>query len=240
MSHIFARVFKQAQITFDRNNQQILARNLNLLKNLVSELSIIDLGLNPELASKRAFTSPDKAPCTYISIHENPEFTMSCKKFQIKIKYIEFNNLFILVFILRDSYTMPIHDHPRMNGILKIVSGSVRIQSYTRINPGNSEILVKSEPLQEISATDAVTSILSPEECNYHEITAIDGPAAFFDILSPPYSEYDYQNRDEHRRQCHFYSKSVKDSENQILKLDIIPVPSHYICDSVRYNFPFE
>lgn len=80
MSHIFVRVFKQAQITFDRNNHHKFHKNLLLLKNLASELTLKDLDLNPELASKRAFASPGKAPCTYISIQETPEFTMSCKK----------------------------------------------------------------------------------------------------------------------------------------------------------------
>lgn len=133
---------------------------------------------------------------------------------------------------------MPIHDHPKMHGIIKIVSGSVKIQSYTRINPGDSEILVKNETVQEISARDVVTSILTPDDCNYHEITAIDEPAAFFDILSPPYDQYDSQDRNENKRQCHFYSKSVIDNEKQILKLQMIPAPAHYICDSVHYQVP--
>ena len=140
------------------------------------------------------------------------------------------------MFIVRDSYTLPIHDHPRMMGILKIVSGSVQIQSYSKINSDSDEIVVQTEPIQEIDSLDPVTSVLSPEKSNYHEITAIDGSAAFFDILSPPYS--DYSSEDEFKIHCSFYRKIIVDKDKQILKLEVIPTPDHYFCDVIKYNPP--
>ena len=81
MSLLFARVFKQAQITFDKKNRDIIKSNFAQLKNLVSELQLQDLNINPQAVSKTAFQL-GRAPCKFISIHENPDFTMSCKIFK--------------------------------------------------------------------------------------------------------------------------------------------------------------
>lgn len=157
-----------------------------------------------------------KAPCTFISICETSSFTMS-------------------VFILRQSYTMPLHDHPQMRGLLKVLSGRLKIQSFSRL-PGTSDILVTQEEPQ-ILDKFSKTSTLDESMYNYHEISAFDDePAAFFDVLSPPYS-----STDEGSRHCHFYKKLFmvdSTSEKKIIKLERIECPDHYYCDNVLYDKP--
>lgn len=151
---------------------------------------------------------------------------------------------------------MPLHDHPNMIGILKVISGKLKvssyccysiikwltiyfqIQSYTRIpNSDDGEILVTSNPPL-ILDQSSPASFLDEKSCNYHEITALDGPAAFFDVLSPPYSDFSDMNPDS--RHCHFYRKLMVDnsSERKILKLEQIECPAHYFCDSLQFDKP--
>jgi cysteamine dioxygenase len=131
---------------------------------------------------------------------------------------------------------MPLHDHPGMRGVLKLISGKLKIQSYTRIaNNDSDDLLVTANPpilLDESSPA----SFLDEKTANYHEITALGGPAAFFDVLSPPYS--DFSDNSDNSRHCHFFRKLMIDNEKNILKLEQIPCPSHYFCDSLIFEKP--
>lgn len=134
---------------------------------------------------------------------------------------------------------MPLHDHPRMLGILKVLSGKMKIQSYTKFHqqPSPHSVLVEmQEPI--ILDQNSHASQLDEVNHNFHEISALEGPAAFFDILSPPYS--DSQDHRSNARHCQFYRKLMVDntSERKILKLEQIECPSHYYCDQVDYEKP--
>ena len=96
------------------------------------------------------------------------------------------------------------------------------------------------------------------DEDNYHEIQSVgDGPAAFFDILAPPYhtSEFDEDQDDGHEpRDCHFFTehKEITISNNSnntnnnihsekvpnILWLRRIPCPNDYTCSEEPYCGP--
>lgn len=239
MSSHFANILKHAKLTCDPINAISFKNNFNILKQLVDKLKATDLAVNPELFSQKHFNRPNKAPCTYVNIYECDICTIS-------------------VFILAESYTMPIHDHPNIHGIIKTIAGKIRLQSYTAVSslnaptsspaPANNEqqqknnasikqnlICVVSEPAQ-IITTKCDGAVLTPNERNYHEITAIDGPAAFFDILTPPYDT---------TRKCSFYEKFNANLENvpdglhqsldeNYLYLKRIPCPQHYFCDNVN------
>lgn len=129
---------------------------------------------------------------------------------------------------------MPLHDHPKMSGLLKVISGKLRIQSYTRIPSADPSDLLVSPEEPKILDSQSATSYLDDKQSNFHEITALDEPAAFFDVLSPPYSDMD--DNGPGSRHCHFYRKLVIDSN--ILKLERIECPSHYYCDSILFERP--
>ena len=48
---------------------------------------------------------------------------------------------------------------------------------------------------------------LHPREENLHEIATVEGPAAFLDILSPPYGP---DHRTGTERECHYYQVRSK------------------------------
>jgi len=224
MSSLFGRVVKLAKTTFDRNNIDTLRTNFSALKLLVDQITVADLNVDQSIMTKEAFSLPEKAPCTFVDIYRSDDLSMS-------------------IFILDEEYTMPLHDHPMMYGILRAISGHIRVQSFSAIDqpPGDisPSFLSRRQPLVKIEQAKDVTTktesaTLTPTECNYHEITAVGGPAAFFDILSPPYETnipvYGSRN-------CNFYRKIVK-SDSKLLLLERIPVPEHYYCDTAFYYAP--
>lgn len=86
-----------------------------------------------------------------------------------------------------------------------------------------------------INSDSEETCLLSPDERNLHQITAINGPAAFVDILSPPYNGRD--------RECHYYSIVATVFDQQLNKnitwlLENIEPPDDFWCDSSPYNGP--
>lgn len=141
------------------------------------------------------------------------------------------------VFIIHKGYTMPLHDHPGMFGLLKVVSGTLEIRSYSRVPNSCEEIVVQPEDPKTLNEASAA-SFLDEKVCNFHEISAVDGPAAFFDVLSPPYS--DLNDDSPESRHCHFYRKLlIDDSHDKAkLKLELIDCPSHYYCESIKYRKP--
>uniref|UniRef100_UPI00358F57B4 2-aminoethanethiol dioxygenase isoform X2 n=1 Tax=Myxine glutinosa TaxID=7769 RepID=UPI00358F57B4 len=83
--------------------------------------------------------------------------------------------------------------------------------------------------------------VLTPEKGNIHEVSAAFGPAAFLDILAPPYD-------DEAGRPCHYYRACTSPdgvswdrderSESPDWWLMEIPQPSTFWCGGQAYVGP--
>ncbi|XP_055607900.1 2-aminoethanethiol dioxygenase [Uranotaenia lowii] len=231
MTTLFARVFRQAKLTFEQANTERFITNLQNLRALVEQLTLADLNLDAGVVSRETFQQTTKAPCTFVDIFENAYFTMS-------------------VFILKENYTMPLHDHPRMHGLLRVVSGTIKIQSYSEIDRREEirdgeelrHVLVNVEQEKMLCADNKDgCAMLTPSERNFHEITAVGGPAAFFDILSPPYNADMPENG---KRSCSFYRKlllpgdGISNDGRKRMVLEKVPTPDHYYCDTEKYVRP--
>lgn len=234
MTTLFARVVKQALITFERENHAAFKTNFSLLKQLVDQLSSSDLNIPSELLSRNSFQYPSAgAPVKYIEIFEHKTFTMS-------------------VFIVANNYCMPLHDHPGY-GLLRVLSGTAFIQSYTLEQPLQKmpHILPVIEEMPMEFSAKSGCSVLTPTIRNLHEIAAIgSSPAAFFDILSPPYESEISANGP---KKCLFYrkiafkpstdstTKSSPDADSDTSKskdiayLQRVGAPNHYFCDNIFY-----
>lgn len=218
MSALFARVVRQAFITFERENGPTFKSNFIILKQLVDQLTSVDLNIDHEAINKQ-FHQPHSAPVVYMEIFEHTTFSMS-------------------VFILAKKYAMPLHDHPGY-GLLKVVNGSARIQSFSLdVAHDRAPIMAvtEEEPMESTSLSEC--SVLTPTKRNIHEITATgDDSVAFFDILSPP---YDSQISTYGPKKCFFYRKmaTASDTNDRRAYLQHINAPAYYYCDSIRYNRP--
>lgn len=126
------RVVRQAQATFcgARTSNDIRDDLAELIRN-VNELDVQSVGLDLRLLQwdnyeltvnrdclRRPFTFSRnsvlhrKVPVTYVHVFKD-------------------RNVSIGTFVLREGAEIPLHDHPCMHGLLKVIYGQVKIQSYT-------------------------------------------------------------------------------------------------------------
>ncbi|XP_062199940.1 plant cysteine oxidase 3-like [Phragmites australis] len=119
----------------------------------------------------RAFTR-----ITYVHIHECDDFSMG-------------------VFCFPAGATLPLHDHPQMVVLSKLLYGSMRVKSYDwvaapcRVSGATKSGLAKVVAVDELREAPCKASVLFPRSGgNIHTLTAVT-PCALLDVLAPPYSE---------------------------------------------------
>ena len=171
------------------------------------------------------------------------------------------------VFIVKGNARLPLHNHPMMHGILKIVHGTLNLSCYNKIPPPDMNqhhipdalkrridliergYVVPTQPmLSNVSmSSTSYPLILSPEKDNYHEICNYSNqPAAFLDILSPPYNhgeELDLDGAgDLEKRECQYFKEIhfqlETETEKKIAWLQMIQTPSDFHCDTEPYRGP--
>ncbi|CAN6167303.1 unnamed protein product [Urochloa humidicola] len=121
------------------------------------------------LLSTRGFTR-----ITYVHIHECEDFSMG-------------------VFCFPAGATLPLHDHPRMVVLSKLLYGSMRVSSYDWVTAPRSGRrkggLAKVVAVDKLREAPCKASVLFPRSGgNIHTLTAVT-PCALLDVLAPPYAE---------------------------------------------------
>nr|XP_033798754.1 2-aminoethanethiol dioxygenase [Geotrypetes seraphini] len=254
-SHI-QKIARQARLTFRKNgsssqaggNNKTFLENVSKLTALLSEIRAEDLNIAPRAAGPfpAPISVPHNPPVTYMHICETDAFSMG-------------------VFLLKSGACIPLHDHPGMNGLLKVLYGRVSINGFDKLDSAGA----KKEPaallLQQFNPPllpyqkDALRRallrsigefnessgpcLLSPFRDNLHQISAVDGPAAFLDILAPPYDP-------DHGRDCHYYqllqpaagSELQAGQEEGTVPREVwlleIPQPADFWCGGEPYPGP--
>ncbi|XP_032666389.1 2-aminoethanethiol dioxygenase isoform X2 [Odontomachus brunneus] len=218
---------KQAMKTFgDRRSvsYRLCQKNLDKLWSLMNKLTAEDVKLDKNVLD---YVSTQPAPMCVMDILENKDIT-------------------IAIFILKHGVTMPMHDHPGMHGLLKVISGIVELNSYSlktksdHIIKANEEIAaIRHRPITLHSNSSAC--ILTPSDKNLHEISCIKGPAAFLDILSPPYEVNMFGHGP---RPCTYFkavkSKLCTESTDVIeeVHLSVVESPPDFYSSSLEYIGP--
>lgn len=239
-NHISA-VIKQAITTFSCG-KEVFYKNLEVLTSLLDKTRATDVDLHPQFMSEQLWKRKNKAPVTYVDIYDDP-------------------NLSVGIFILKPGMKLPLHDHPHMYGLIKVIAGVIKITSFslnteaTRKAGGAGfksktnwtfvidfflgDNFFRNELTAELNSEVLATSessscVLEPEKGNLHEIESVGGPAAFIDILSPPYETY---IPNVGPRKCSYY-KLVKELAPKVFKLEETGSPSWYWNDTFPYTGP--
>jgi len=221
---IIQAVVQSARHTFSRKfhnfvlNSEEFNASLSELKNLMDGLRASDVGLDKSRVLRSSTTPSFSAPVTYIKIHEDQDVSIG-------------------MFVVKGGQKIPLHNHPKMHGLLKVVYGNVDISVYSKLKPHQIEQLDIPQVLKDKShlidqgfvfpsfretfksiSDEHNALVLTPDDNNYHEICTVgEGHAAFFDILAPPYHS-EYEDGDEDLRECHFFSEiSLPPNNNNIL-----------------------
>jgi Protein of unknown function (DUF1637). len=97
------------------------------------------------------------------------------------------------VFGLMVGEIIPLHDHPSLDVITKVLRGRVRVQTYEWIDAVG---LIASERGEVVVGEDDDALILRKRPGTLHTVTALE-PAAFLDLFAPYY--------DDDARPCSYY-----------------------------------
>jgi len=246
------KIIQLASITFNRTSPEFKANlhnNVELLSSKVQELTGTDVGLDKckVLNQKDKKPNQDKqkhqnthpAPVTYIPITENKDVSIG-------------------IFVIRHGQKIPLHDHPRMHGIIKCLYGQLKITSFTRqtdtsikipdkwkksprmiekLNEG--EIFLTSTSPSISMNSESKAAVLEPDEFNIHQIESLNGPAAFLDILAPPYNvDPDPEDDDDQElRDCHYFV-DLGAAGQAARWLMLSEPPQSFYCDTEPYQGP--
>lgn len=119
------------------------------------------------------------------------------------------------LFLVPRGGVLPLHDHPGMTVLLRIVAGRFSVRSYDWADPPGSGL---ARPVGEfvLAAGDPV-QVLFPNRGNLHRIEALED-GAFLDLFSPYYCE-------EEGRPCTYYREegSVEADGETLVRLVGIP-----------------
>ena len=152
--------------------------------------------------------------------------------------------------------------------MIKVVHGSLMLSCYDKlplfsISPQNELIPkalmnrldliergcvvpVKPRVSNTIITPSSPPNFLNPDTFNLHKIyNPNDEPAAFIDILSPPYNHKGFelsQEGDAEARECEYFKEitfpSGQHTNGNIQWLQMIQTPADFTCDSEQYQGP--
>ncbi|KAK4875194.1 hypothetical protein RN001_011616 [Aquatica leii] len=205
--------------------KEIFHQNLEILRAILDKITADDVDLHPQFMRDSLWNRPNKAPVTYIDIFEDRNVSMG-------------------IFILKPGMRLPLHDHPEMYGLIKVLTGTVKITNFSlrkdyahehyshSINAPSHITVERNADL--IVDNSSEPCILDPLVGNLHEIESVEGPAAFLDVLAPPYETEIIGNG---QRKCTYY-KILKEIAPRIFKLEEINAPSWFWNDTYPYTGP--
>ncbi|XP_029313040.1 2-aminoethanethiol (cysteamine) dioxygenase a [Cottoperca gobio] len=252
---LIQKIGKQACIAFKglkssaNGDNKLVADQQSELISLVTAVRAADLKIAPRKTKPSSVAAElQSPPVTYMHICETEAFSMG-------------------VFLLRTGASIPLHDHPGMNGMLKVLYGKVSVRCFDKLehNLTVSSVPPHCEPPLTMYQTTSLRRsvlrsvteysensgpcLLTPLRDNLHQIDTVEGPAAFLDILAPPYNPDD-------GRDCHYYKilqtlsegetdrksneeqqgeEKEKEEETWLLE---IPQPEDFWCGGEPYPGP--
>ncbi|GLE01641.1 hypothetical protein PINS_up010475 [Pythium insidiosum] len=171
---------------------------------------------------------------------------------RVRYQHISENELFSMgIFILPPGSSIPLHDHPEMSVISRVLYGGLHVKSFdivdskeardvrTQLERADPSAVSESRHIARLFQDDIITAPhttdLLPDRGNLHEFVADEElGCAIFDILTPPYESDD-------GRDCTYYrlvgEAITADNGQQYVELEEFN-PQHFEVVSEPYLGP--
>ena len=143
-----------------------------------------------------------KGACTYLGIVEHADYA-------------------IAAFVLAPHARIPLHDHPHMTVLSKVISGSLHVTSFDVGADG------KARRSSSIMTSADGPAALFPCVNNVHEFRAGADGACVLDVIVPPYDE-------DAGRACHYFE--AVSLRGGVFELREIPEPADFECLGAVYR----
>ena len=167
---------------------------------LMEQITPADLGLQPTPSQGKQ----TDGPCVIRTqtVHESPAFD-------------------IVVFLFPAGAAIPLHDHPNMTVLSRVVRGSLRVTSFDVGADGKAR-----RSISLMTSADGPAALF-PSVNNVHEFQAGAGGAVVLDVIVPPYDE-------DAGRACHYFEAVV--IGDGVFRLREIPEPADFECLGAVYQ----
>ena len=176
--------------------------DVNAIAPLMDRVTPADLGIVPPTRAANHLAlrlfgrpgtgprAPQYPPLEYLKLHDCAAFTMG-------------------VFRFPENGTIPLHDHPGMTVVSKLLYGRVRVRSYdwvkTEDEDAHADVSTRVPRLARLVADREIQPpipplSLYPSDANVHTFHALTD-AALLDVLAPPYAV-------DNGRDCHYFAET--------------------------------